>query len=94
MRYRSYTGRGSWMRGAHEHEHHRKQSNCYENMNNNGAKRKNKDCRILVISGAAPLLRLPSLWDRDKARHAAKMAHIEADMVEEKKTQPAPSEER
>ena len=26
------------MRGAREHEHHRKQSNSYENMNNNGEK--------------------------------------------------------
>jgi hypothetical protein len=26
------------MRGAREHDHHRKQSNSYENMNNNGEK--------------------------------------------------------
>ena len=67
------------MRGAHEHEHHRKQSNCYENMNNNGAKRKNKDCRILVISGAGPLLRLASLWALDP-KHSAQVSQLQTEL--------------
>ena len=47
------------MRGAREHEHHRKQSNSDENMNNNGEKRKIEVLLpFLVISLGAPLLRL------------------------------------